>query len=144
MLTDDERATYSAIADVLIPEAEGMPSASQADVPTRWVEEALKHRPDLEGGLHEALQASVGQAPDAAVEMLNRDHIPAFEALGTLTAGAYFLNPEIRERIGYPGQVATLARTDMDSYADLLEEVLERGQVYREAPAETAEDGGRA
>lgn len=132
MLTPAERHIFAEIADVLIPAAEGMPSASQADVPHRYLDEALGYRPDLLGGLREALGAAADLAPEEAVDLLNSEHIPAFEALGTLTAGAYFLNPDIRGLIGYPGQVPTPVKEDVDSYLDLLENVMERGQVYRE------------
>jgi hypothetical protein len=134
MLTPTQRERLASLADVLIPSAEGMPSASEADVPTRWIDDALGYRPDLADGLVAALDAAGDLPAEQAVELLNREHIPAFEALGTLTAGAYFLNPDIKQRIGYPGQVATPAREDLDTYVDLLENVVERGQVYRETP----------
>jgi hypothetical protein len=133
MLTSAERETFAGIADVLIPAAEGMPSATEADVPNRYLDEALGYRPDLLQGLREALGVAEGLLPENAVGLLNSEHIPAFEALGTLTAGAYFLNSEIRQLIGYPGQVPTPPKNDMDTYIDLLENVMERGQVYREA-----------
>jgi hypothetical protein len=140
MLTDQDRQRFARLADVLIPAAEGMPSASQADVPQRWLEEALRHRPDLDAGLHGALDAAGDLPADEAIQLLNTEHIPDFEALGTLTAGAYFLNPEVRDLIGYPGQVATPPRDDTDTYVDLLEHVVERGQVYRE---DSVEEGPR-
>jgi hypothetical protein len=138
MLTDAERQRFAAIADVLIPEAEGMPSASQADVPTTWLDVALTHRPDLTAGLLQALTVADDLPPAEAIDLLNTDHIPAFEALGTLLAGAYYMNPEIKKLIGYPGQVPTPPKDDTDTYFDLLENVLERGQVYRDAPAEAS------
>lgn len=136
MLTPDQRARFASLADVLIPDAEGMPSASQADVHTRWIDDALRYRPDLADALIAALDAAGDLPGPDAVELLNRQHIPAFEALGTLTAGAYFLSPEVRELIGYPGQVPTPAKDDTDTYIDLLENVVNRGQVYRDAPAD--------
>ncbi|CUR58789.1 conserved hypothetical protein [metagenome] len=138
MLTDDDRSTFAGIADVLIPDAEGMPSATQAHVPERHLDEALSYRPDLAEGLQQALGAARGLPAEEAIELLNTEHIPAFEALGTLLAGAYFLSPDVRELIGYPGQVPTPARDDVDSYLDLLENVLERGQVFRAVPGEAS------
>lgn len=140
MLSEEQREVYGGLADVLIPAAEGMPSATQAEVPTRWVDEALRHRPDLAEGLLAAILAAADLEAEAAVEMLNSEHIPAFEAMGTLTAGAYFLNPSVRELLGYPGQVSTIAKPDLDDYADLLENVVERGQLYRDAPRASSED----
>ena len=138
MLTSGQRERFASLADVLIPAAEGMPSASQAEVPTRWLDDAIGYRPDLMPGLQQALQAAGDLPADEAIEALNREHIPAFEALGTLTAGAYFLNPDVRALIGYPGQVDTPAKDDTDTYLDLLENVMERGQVYRDVPTAPA------
>jgi len=47
MLNPVQIETYSALANELIPAAEGMPSASEADVPTTWINTALGYRPDL-------------------------------------------------------------------------------------------------
>ena len=135
-LTSGERSTYAAIADELIPNGEGMPSASDADVPTRWVEDALRYRPDLLPPLREALAIVDGLAARYAVELLHAQHVPLFDAVGTLTAGAYFLNPEIKSAIGYPGQVSTPLRDDSDEYLELLANVVERGPIYREVPGE--------
>lgn len=131
MLTDTQRATYSALADVLIPEAEGMPSASQADVPTVWIDKALEYRPDLRDAFVKALETCEGQDPANALEWLNKNDTPTFDALGVLTSGSYFLNPEIKERIGYPGQQPVPAKDDSDTYLDLLSVVVERGPIFR-------------
>lgn len=136
MLTSAQRERFASLADVLIPALEGMPCASEADVPDRWLDQALGYRPDLLAGLQEALQAAGDLPAQEAIELLNREHIPAFEALGTLVAGAYFLNPDVKRRIGYPGQLPTPVKDDTDTYIDLLERVMERGQVYREVPAD--------
>jgi len=138
MLTDEKRQRFAELADVLIPSALGMPSASEAAVASHWIEVALSHRPDLAAAFDEALTTATDLPASEAIEVLNTDHIPAFEAMGTLTAGAYFLNPDIRQLIGYPGQVPTPAHDDTADYVDLLENVMERGQVYREVPAAAA------
>lgn len=134
VLTADERRIYSTLADALIPHAEGMPSASEADVPTFWVEEALRFRPDLVAPVREAIARCGTGAPYDSLEKLNAEYVPLFEALGTITAGAYFMNPQIREQVGYPGQVATPIRDDSADYFELLERVVERGELYRKAP----------
>jgi hypothetical protein len=141
MLTDEDRRIYAGLADVLIPRVDAMPSASEADVPTRWLDEALRFRPDLEPGLLAALEEARDKPPAEAIEVLNTEHVPVIESLGTLTAGAYFLNPEVRRLIGYPGQVPTPPHDDTDTYIELLERVVERGQVYRDAPIEATADG---
>lgn len=131
MLTDDQRNIYAVLADVLIPEAEGMPSASQADVPTKWIDDALGYRPDLEAGLLRAIELGSTMDPVASVEALNARDTEAFDALGVLTSGSYFLNPTVKELIGYPGQVPTPATDDVESYIDMLAEVVDRGPIFR-------------
>lgn len=134
VLSADERHIFAALADELIPHAEGMPSASEADVPTLWAEEALRHRPDLVAPVREAIARAGGAEPRDALETLNRQHGVLFDALGTITAGAYFMNPQVRALVGYPGQVPTPLRDDTADYFDLLEHVMERGEIYRHAP----------
>ena len=50
-----ERALLAELADVLIPAAGGMPSASQADVAGKWLDAVLAARPDLAGRLSDVL-----------------------------------------------------------------------------------------
>ncbi len=130
--TDADRQVYALLADELIPSAEGMPSASQAGVATTWIDEALRFRPDLASLLRDALGLARVADPKEVLAALNDEHPRAFEALGTLTAGAYFLNPEIMRLVGYPGQIAIPIRDDIDSYSDMLERVVDRGDIYRD------------
>lgn len=133
-MDDEQRARFADLADVLIPEAEGMPSASQADVASHWIDVALSFRPDLHAAFLEALERA-GGGDRTAVRDLIRDHPAAFEALGTLTAGAYFLNPDVRVLIGYPGQTTAAFTDEVPLYVDLLEHVADRGFIYRPTPA---------
>jgi hypothetical protein len=135
-LSDDQRAAYGRIADVLICESDEMPSATQVDVHTRWIDEALRLRPDLRS----ALDVAIGLVPpeaDArdAVEDIASARPEVFEALGTLTAGSYYMDDRVRALMGYPGQEARRLVDDTDQYLDLLERVVERGPLYRPTPA---------
>ncbi|KQX74195.1 hypothetical protein [Aeromicrobium sp. Root472D3] len=135
-LSGNQRETYGQIADVLICEADGMPSATQVEVHTRWIDEALRLRPDLREGLDAALEL-VRTAPDVR-QVLGRlavDHPDVFTALGTLTAGAYYMDDRVRELMGYPGQEERRLVDDTSEYLDMLERVVERGPVYRPTPS---------
>lgn len=131
MLTNDQKSIYSKMADVLIPSAEGMPSATEAEVPSKWIDDALRYRPDLEPHLIRALAFGARYEAKQAVEGLNAEDVEAFDALGVLTSGAYFLNPAVKKLIGYPGQVPSPANDDVDSYIEMLTKVVERGPIYR-------------
>jgi hypothetical protein len=136
-LSDAHRAQLAAIADQLIPAGSGMPSASEAEVHGRFLDEVLAARPDLAVPLETVLEDVAGLAPGAAIAQLRET-----DGWGVLTAvvpGAYFLNPATREALGYPG----LERRPIDPDAapdyeedGLLESVIMRGPVYRATPTD--------
>jgi hypothetical protein len=104
------RERLAQLADALIPAEDGMPSASEAGATGRWLEAVLRARPDLR----------------APVE--NREP----DALTSAIVAAYYLNPDVRHRIGYAGQLALpLGPPD---HEELLESVRARGPLYRPTP----------
>jgi hypothetical protein len=137
-LTDSQRAQLGAIADELIPAGGGMPSASEAGVSGQYLDDVLTSLPDLRDALDTTLAAVDGLEPAEAIAVLRQD--PA--GWGVLTAvvpAAYFMNPAIREAIGYPG----LERRPIDPSAEpdyladgLLDSVIARGPVYRPTPTD--------
>src|SRR4051794_41383111 len=84
------------LADQLIPAAEGRPAASEADPQGKWLGRALAARPDLADAWERALAVSDARALEEADS-------EAFTALTAIVAGAYYMNPKGRKRIGYPG-----------------------------------------
>lgn len=135
-LDDAQRRTLGLILDILIPSALGMPSAREADVHTRWIDEALRLRPDLGDDLVVALESLNGIEADSLREMLRAfasSHPGEFASLGTLIAGAYYMDDRARAALGYPGQESRSLRDETDSYVDMLERVVERGEIYRQA-----------
>ncbi len=137
-LSDSQRAQLGAIADELIPAGGGMPSASEAGVSGQYLDDVLTSLPDLRDALDTTLAAVDGLEPAEAIAVLRQD--PA--GWGVLTAvvpAAYFMNPAIREAIGYPG----LERRPIDESAPpdynqdgLLDSVIGRGPVYRPTPTD--------
>jgi hypothetical protein len=131
------RAQLGAIADELIPAGSGMPSASAAGVADRYLDEVLAARPDLAAPLLAALEQVEDLAPGAAIARLRDAHPDGWGVLTAVVPGAYFLNPEIRAAIGYPGLEARPidASAEPDHLADgLLDSVVARGPVYRPTP----------
>jgi hypothetical protein len=127
------RAQLRDLADELIPAGSGMPSASEAGVADRYLDELLEARPDLAAPLETALEQVSGLAPGAAIARLRDTHPEGWGVLTAIVPGAYFLNPEIRAAIGYPGLEARPIGEDAD-YADLLDSVVARGPVFRPTP----------
>lgn len=134
-MNDQQRATFSRLVDALIPAAEGMPSATEAEVPPTWAEEVLNLRQDLREDFFRALRTVQNDDPHQALQALQQTDPEAFNALGVVAAGGYFLNPAIRALIGYPGQESRSSYNPDDSpeyvVQGYLEPVLKRGPLYR-------------
>jgi hypothetical protein len=127
-----DRETLAGLADVIIPAADGMPSASQAGATGPLLDEVLRVRGDLEEPLAKLTAAAAGKDPAAEVARLQADEPELFEALTTSIAGGYFMSDDVRERLGYPGQQALELEDDHDPA--LLAPVIERGTIYRPTP----------
>jgi hypothetical protein len=131
------RAVLAAVADVLIPKGDGMPSASEAGVAGRWLDEVLRLRPDFGPPLATVLDNMKGVDPAAAVARVRTEDPAGFGVLAEVVAGGYFLNPEVRKAIGYPGQQSVpIQQEDPPDYEQdgLIASVISRGRVYRPTP----------
>ncbi len=137
MVSDSHRATFAGIADILIPEAEGMPSATQAEVHKEILDRVVELRVDLREAFFRGLNKAKDKDPAEAAQMLNDTDAEAFGAIGTLASAAYYIQPKIRALIGYPGQENRPADTDAEpEYVTngMLQEVIDRGAIYRPTP----------
>lgn len=133
----ERRATLAALADVLVPEAEGMPAASQVDVQGKWVDRVLSVRPDLSAPLARVLADATGRDPVAEVARLQTEDADGFAVLALAVTGAYYLNPRVRKLIGYPGQKKNPPYPDEADYYlrdGILDPVVSRGPIYRSTP----------
>jgi hypothetical protein len=133
-LDPDRRATFAAVAAYLIPAAHGMPSAGDVvgDARLRFV---LNARPDLVEPLRAALRTELGADPAARIALLERDEPAQHAALVLVVVGAYYTDKEVRERLGYPGQMAKPVEAwRYPPYLEegLIEVVLVRGPVWRD------------
>ena len=127
-------ATLRVVADRLIPAGDGMPSAAEivGDDRLRFV---LNARPDLIEPVRAALRPELGDDPGARLDALARDEPENLGALQLAIVAGYYTDSGIRERIGYPGQVAlTLRSWEVPPYIDegLIDAMLARGPVWRD------------
>ena len=133
-LDRDRRATFTSVADHLIPAAHGMPSAGDVigDVRLRFV---LSARPDLLEPLRAALRPELGSDPAERLSRLERDEPDVRGALLLVVVGGYYTDTDVRARLGYPGQEAkTLASWKVPPYIEegLTDRVLARGPIWRD------------
>jgi hypothetical protein len=136
-VTPEQRAVLTALADALLPAADGMPAASEVDVPGKWMDRALRARPDLEPELLRVLDGGSEPDPGARLAQLRGDDPAALETLVLLVTGAYYMHPKVRKLIGYPGQKAAPEYPDEAEYYlrdGLLDPVVARGSIYRPTP----------
>ena len=130
-----QRAALAALADVLIPAGDGFPSASQAGVAAEGLDQVISFQPEIATALMKVLEQSKDRTPAEAVVNLQKNHPTAFGVLAEFVAGAYFLNPLVRARLGYAGQGPVPISPHPDYLDDgLLQSVLSRGPVYRPTP----------
>jgi hypothetical protein len=128
------RAVLAAVAEHLIPEAHGMPSAATVlnDARLRFV---LTARPDLVEPLTAALRPELGDEPAARLDHLEREEPDNHGALVLTVVGGYYTDKDVRDRLGYPGQVAKqIYSWQYPVYMEegLIDQVLARGPIWRD------------
>lgn len=138
VITDTRRATFAGIADVLIPAVEGMPAATAVDVHGKMLDHVLALRPDLTENLIRGLDAAQGKDPATAANDLNATDAAALSAIGLAASAGYYMTPQVRALIGYPGQQSR-PDTDPDATPEyvvngMLQKVIDRGVIFRPTP----------
>lgn len=129
-----QRAALAAVADRLIPEAHGMPSAASvlSDERLRFV---LTARPDLVEPLRAALRSDLPDDPSERLERLERDEPDHRAALQFAIVAGYYTDAGVRELIGYPGQRRLpVYPPQAEPYVEegLIHQVLARGPVWKD------------
>jgi hypothetical protein len=136
-LTDEDRTLFGAFADHLIPAYKKMPRATDVGVAADLLDAVLGFRPDLREAFFRGLDAIRGLPAAEASERLFKSDYPAFEVLGLVASGGYYMAPEVRYLMGYPGQESL----SYDPHATpdyvtsgLLDRVVKRGPIYVATP----------
>ena len=133
-LDEDARRVIAAVADHLIPEAHGMPSAA-AIVDEARLRFVLTARPDILEPLVAAVRPELGDDPRARLDALARDDAAALAALQLAIVGGYYTDRSVRRLIGYPGQMAIEVRSwELPPFIEegLIDDVMSRGPVWRD------------
>jgi len=127
-----QRAVLAALADVLIPAGDSMPSASAAAIAEHGLDQVLAAVPSLEAGLADVLSRAKEREPAEFIASLARTDPAAYGVLTEVVTAAYFMNPDVRKAIGYTGQGPSPLDPRVDYMENgLLESVIKRGPIYR-------------
>ncbi len=130
-LTQAERSRLEGLSDTLIPPAPGHLSASEAGIAGALLEQALAYAPGLVTVLHKVI-AAVGDAPPRPALFTLKAADPAtYDTFCETIAAIYFLSPDVRAAVGFPGREPKPARVDVADLEDLLMPVLEAGFAPR-------------
>jgi hypothetical protein len=103
------RQRLNRLGDLLIPAADGMPGAAGVDIGGRLLDRVLTVRPDLRDGLLAVLDHPLDD-PGALLEALAADDRAGLRTLRYVVTAAYYLDGDVRSKLGYPGTVATPVR----------------------------------
>jgi hypothetical protein len=134
-LTDRELTTLFHIADCLIPATGPNPAGSAAEDYTAHLLLALGARRDAFDRVMAGVE-SLADLPDeglwAALRQMWSTDLETFNPLSAIVAGAYFMTPQIKALIGYPGQQRDPASVDeaANEIEGLIDPVIERGPIY--------------
>jgi hypothetical protein len=126
-LAQADRNVLHDVADVLIPATKTMPALRDADPGGTWLDRACLARADLVPSLARALRVLAGADLPAAVRRLHGDDRATFDVMATFVAGTYYMIPQVRELIGYPGQRRMPAA--IDAAADELSDDVFQGAL---------------
>jgi hypothetical protein len=141
-LSERHRAALRTLCAVLIPERKPMPAANQIDVAGVGMDRVLESRPDLGPELARIVDMLDGDEPEAALALLERERPEDMLTLLSAVAGAYYIDPEVRRQLGYPGQEALTLDVyrDLTAYIEegLLEPVIARGPIYRTVESDSS------
>ena len=135
-LSPAQRARLAEVAAALVPPGATMPGAADIALAREGgpIERVLRVRPDLAVPLAAALDAACG----LSVEQLAAERPDAVRVLLQVVIGAYYLDPEVKRRLGYDGQQAlTLPRGGFGG-EDLLALMMESPPRYRDPETELA------
>ncbi|HZP95516.1 MAG TPA: hypothetical protein VFC31_04135 [Candidatus Limnocylindria bacterium] len=129
-----ERDALGRLADAILPRTETMPAASEVGVPGVLIDRVFRTAPALAPRVRAAL-AGIGADPSASLAEMRRDAPSLFRDVMTAVCAAYYLAPEVKDRLGYHGQEARRIDVhELPAYlADgTLDRVVARGPRYRD------------
>ena len=132
--SQEQRETFDAIGNLLIPEYGRMPALTDLSDYEALLDKVLSKRPDIANDLLRGLDKAAGQDPSSAANELSQTDAEAFNAISLAASATYYMSDEIRALVGYPGQDKTkYDPNETPAYLmnGMVERVMKRGPIYR-------------
>jgi len=142
VFSDAERRAMERLGDALIPPAPGALSASEAGIGAHLLDRILDLVPERVPLLRQVIARAGEARAEAALAALKQSEPALYDSFCETVVGAYFMSPEVRRLVAYPGRVAVPARIDVTDLEDLLMPVLEQGFEPRLPPGSPGTEGG--
>lgn len=134
--SEHDRIVLGRLFDILIPDAEGMPSATAMGVERDLLDRVANFRPDLVPDLLRVARRHADSDAAEAVQALFSNDAEGFAALGLAAAGGYYIADEVRRLLAYTGperRVPLEPGMEPDFLAhNLLDSVLRRPLMWRD------------
>ena len=140
LMTDEQREAAFILGETLIPEHPEAPSADQAGLSARFIDEFFELRPDILPAFLDIIDRADLDAPRGFCDHLQATEPAAFNTLTFVIVGAYLLSPKARHWLKYEGQTGEPQDgSPQPEYepGGLLDRVRRRGPIYRATPATT-------
>ena len=132
-LTQTQEARFSALCNVILPASGPMPAAGSLDLAKRELALVRKLRPGLEA----ALLRLLAQCPESVTPGWFDDCAGKCpedcRQVVTLVCAAYYLHPEVRRILNYPGQRALTLPRGGFGQEELVIEMMSGPKRYRPA-----------
>jgi len=111
LLDESVRLRLARISQVLIPAGGGMPSTVEVGVAQVLLDRVVAAVPSLAAALTATLTSDIAEADIGSwLDGLSARDPAAYGSLVLAVAGAYYLDPGVRRRLGYEGQVPQAVR----------------------------------
>jgi hypothetical protein len=127
-IEDPVRSRLARIAQALIPAGDAMPAANEVGVADALLDRVVAAVPSLAAALTATLESDVAEEDIGSwLDGLSMRDPAGYHSLVLAVAGAYYLDPGVRARLGYEGQVPQPVRAAaFPEYVDegLLDAVL--------------------
>jgi hypothetical protein len=140
--SDAERRAMERLGDALIPPASGALSASEAGIGGVLLDRILALVPERVPLLRQVIARAGGMPAEAALAALKGSDALLYDGFCETVVGAYFMSPEVRRLVAYPGRVPVPARIDVTDLEELLMPVLEQGFAPRLPPGSPGAEMG--